>query len=119
MLAPNSPLAATATAPAISTTTTTTYTKYNGICLRSEQRRNVALMTIRQDHKISSNKADTILISLVHAYDWPPEIASASPRTPWKPASFRKAALHVACENDAPAVVIQSLLAAYPKPPCS
>lgn len=60
---------------------------------------------------------DTILITLVHAYDWAGTLAriASHPSETCILSAQGRPPLHVACENDAPAVVIQSLLAAYPE----
>jgi hypothetical protein len=76
----------------------------------SERRRTSSADDDQQDQDQQQQQTtDTILISLVHAYDWAGTLSHRShPMRTLHP--VRKAALHsTACENDAPAVVIQSI----------
>jgi ankyrin repeat protein len=60
---------------------------------------------------------DTVLLTLVQSYDWAGTLAriASHPMETCILSVQGRPPLHVACENDAPAVVIQSLLAAYPE----
>lgn len=62
------------------------------------------------------NHEDSVLMSLVHAYDWAAVLArvTAHPSEAKLVGAEGRTPLHMACEHDAPAVVIQSLLKAYP-----
>jgi ankyrin repeat protein len=70
-----------------------------------------------QQDQQQQQATDTILITLVHAYDWAGTLAriASHPQETCILSTQGRPPLHVACENDAPAVVIQSLLAAYPE----
>jgi hypothetical protein len=71
----------------------------------------------QQGQQHQQQATDTVLISLVHAYDWAGTLAriASHPLETCILSTQGRPPLHVACENDAPAVVIQSLLAAYPE----
>jgi ankyrin repeat protein len=60
---------------------------------------------------------NSVLKSLVQDYDWPGTLAriASHPMEACILGVQGRPPLHVACENDAPAVVIQSLLSAYPE----
>jgi ankyrin repeat protein len=64
------------------------------------------------------NRSDSELFTLVNAYDWPAVLARVTTH-PSEAKLIGGAAgrmpLHMACEHDAPAVVVQSLLKAYPE----
>ena len=60
---------------------------------------------------------DSVLLSLVQSYDWPGALARiASHPDECKVVGVQgRTPLHVACDHDAPAVVIEALLKAYPE----
>lgn len=57
------------------------------------------------------------LLTLVQSYDWAGTLAriASSPHEARAVGYQRRTPLHVACDHDAPAVVVQSLLRAYPE----
>jgi ankyrin repeat protein len=63
------------------------------------------------------NDEPTLLLSLVQAYDWAGVLArvTALPSEAQTAGVQGRTPLHVACDHDAPAVVIQALLKAYPE----
>mmetsp|Transcript_31069 Transcript_31069/g.47585 ORF Transcript_31069/g.47585 Transcript_31069/m.47585 type:complete len:566 (-) Transcript_31069:104-1801(-) len=69
-----------------------------------------------EEHE-SWTEADYVLLSLVQSYDWAGALKRISSH-PMEAASMGmqgRTPLHVACDHDAPAYVVQALLAAYPE----
>ena len=68
---------------------------------------------------MSSSNGDSPLLHLVQSYDWSGVLARVSSHPSEarlvSPVDNQRTPLHLACEHDAPAVVIQSLLKAYPE----
>lgn len=62
----------------------------------------------------------SVLLSLVQSYDWPGTLRriASHPDEAVSVGMQGRTPLHVACDHDAPAVVIQALLAAYPEASC-
>ena len=59
---------------------------------------------------------DSVLLTLVQAYDWAGSLAriASNPEEAITVGIQGRTALHVACDQDAPAVVVEALLKAYP-----
>lgn len=64
-----------------------------------------------------SNAPDSVLLSLVQSYDWAGTLAriASHPDEARAVGVQGRKPLHVACDHDAPAVVVQALLKAYPE----
>lgn len=64
-----------------------------------------------------SNAPDSVLLSLVQSYDWAGTLAriASNPEEARAVGVQGRQPLHVACDHDAPAVVVQALLKVYPE----
>ena len=70
-----------------------------------------------REHDNYDGGEDSVLLTLVQAYDWAGSLAriASNPEEAITVGIQGRTALHVACDQDAPAVVVEALLQAYPE----